>query len=450
MEEIALLTARLSAEEKTQLLALFSEKKTLPAQLVTLWLKGETNKELIRKEIKTTPATFNKISTEARQELLGQLQKLVETPYDEVFFLKQLVLSGHFKQALKLFTQQEKQFEKKQQWQHLELLYIEGARLCQATGDLVLNKKLSVKRNKNARRLLTFIHLSSQLNELLFEFEVYENKKLSAALVNRIKNIHQGALLSKHYTLIHNALQLQYLYYSRYTNEVAVARKLALSVFSNRNRNEERLNEITKVLASNVYFNYLSIYQGDLPIALVNYIRNNISLAGSHALFNFFYALLDHHLYNGDFLGVDALLKQIENTPDHTKFTVYRTGILAMKAFAESDMLRFKEHFNRFYDNPDRMDFPEVECTLRVFEVLKLIQEKKEEDALYKLNSLRVFSDRNLNERYVYEQRTISFLTRYCKSPHKEIGAERFVKELKAAPYRNIRFWASLLPRFIK
>ena len=444
MKELVFYINSLSAPQKAYVSSFFSGKKTLAAQLVCLIMNGVTGKENIAGQLDISPAMLNKISTQAKQDLLEKIKKFAENPYDEIFFLKALVLKGDFSPAKKLFLQLEKHFETMQKWQHLELLYVEGARFCQATGNLILAKQLAAKRKKNAKRLNYFIELSTELNNLLFEFEVYEQKKLPGSFSNQTKNVLKKARLSGHYTLIHNALQLQYLFYSRYTNKFAEVKKLAEAIYANKQKHTAQLNEITDVLALNVYANYISIYKGQLSAKLIGEIQQKIARAGKHAIFNFYYVLLDYYLFDNKFAELDTALKQMENIEDNTKFTVYRYGILSVKAFKENNVPGFKEYVHNFYKNPNRLDFPEVECFLRILEIIRLISEKKDEDALYKLNSLRVFIDRNLSERYLYERSLVGFLGRHIKGLVKEQEREIFLRSLERSPYRNIRFLAAL------
>lgn len=444
MDDLLFYTNDLGPSQKEHLLSVFSDKTTLAHRLLCMVLKGSDDKKEIMAALKISAAMLNKISTQAKQELLEELKKSAANPYDDIYFFKSLVLKGSFNPAQKLFLQLEKHFETRQKWQHLELLYIEGMRLCQATGNLKIAKQLAVKRKKNSQRLMNFIALSADLNNLLFEFEVYEQKKLPASFLRQTQAILEQAKRSGHYTLIHNALQLRYLFYSRYTNNYPEAKKLAEQLYRNRQRHHAQLDELTAVLALNVYANYLTIYEGQISSAFKKEVLQNIGIAGRHALFNFYYTLLDYYLLDNQFAELEALLKKIEHAEDNTKFTVYRYGILAVKSFAEKDLPAFKKFVGLFYENPDRLDFPEVECYLRILEAVKLMAEDKGEDALYKLNSLRVFIDRNLSERYVYERNTVSFLMRCIKGSVKESERQAFLKSLEKSPYRNIRFLVTL------
>jgi hypothetical protein len=448
MDDLLVFIAGLSEVQKEKLLVLFSSERTLSARLLCLLLSGKTIEEA-RREISTTTSAFYKIGTEARQELLREIEKFADTPYDGIYVLRDLVLNGRFTTAKKLFVQQEKYFEEKQQWQHLELLYIEGTRLCQATGNLRLGRELSAKRKKNSERLKEFIRLSAELNILLFEFEVYEQKKLPSHFLKDMELMLKQARTCKHYTLVHNALQLQYLYYSRYSNKPAMAKKLATEIYRNRQKNLRQLNPITAVLALNVYLNYLSIYSGELPEQLVQEIGKQIAIAGRHAVFNSYYALLDYHLYENNFSELKKLLGRLQGMEDNTKFNVYRHGILALKAFSEKNEAVFKAEVANFYADASRLDFPEVECMLRICESLFLIGRGKTEDAAYKINSLRVFIDRNLSERYNYEKEITAFLNKAVKKTATAGQKQQFIHHLHRSPYRNIRFLSGLLQQYL-
>lgn len=449
MEDLFVFISCLSEKQRRGLHELFDKKNTLSARILCLALEGNTTRAEIERKLHTTPATFNKAGTLAKQELVEEMKKTADTPFGEVYLLKMLVLNGHFAAAQKFSVQLEKHFEEKQQWQHLELLYIEISRMCQATGDLKLTGLVSKKRIINAERLRVYVELSTILNKLLFEFEVYEKKKLPKKFPEELQQIHKKAMLSGHFTLIHNALQLQYLYYSRYTNNAAQTKKLAGHIYENRNKHGERLNEITSVLALNVYLNYLSLYSGAITSALINETQHNIEKAGKHALFNFYYLLMEYYLFENKTKELDLLLQQTANIEDKTKFTVYRHSILALKHFSAADHKQFKEHLGTFYEDPSRLDFPEAECLLRMAEAIRLIAEKREEEALYKLNSLRVFIDRNLSERYIYERETVAFLNKYINGRVNTAQRQNFLQHLKRSPYRSIRFLEGLLAKHL-
>jgi hypothetical protein len=444
MEELNFYISELTPAQRNYLLRHFSHQPALAPRLLCIVLKKNCGKKEIMSLLKVSSAMFNKISTQAKQELLEELKKFAENPFDEIYFLRSLVLKGAFTPARKLFFYLEKHFMARQKWQHLELLYVEGLRLCQATGNLKLARQTTLKRKQNANYLIRFIDLSTELNTLLFEFEVYEQKKLPPSFLQQTKKILKKVRSLGHYTLIHNTLQLEYLYFSRYTDKSAEAKKLAAEIYKNRLQHYNRMDEITSVLALNVYANYITIYEGEFTSTFINEVLRQIAAAGKHAVFNFYYILLDYYLYNSEFGQLEKQLKEIAHLEDNTKFTLYLSGILAIKAFGENDTISFKSHIRHFYNDPNRLDFPEVECFLRILEAFRLIADNKEEDALYKLNALRVFMDRNLSTRYIFEKRIVSFLIRLIKSSVKESEKHAFMESLEGSPYRNIRFLASL------
>lgn len=446
MEEILVFAAGLDEARRKELLAVLAERKTMSARILRGLLEGKGLRPQIERELSTTPSTFNKACTEAKHELIEEVKKLTNTPFDDIYLLKTLVLAGHFSAAQKYAAQLEKLFETKQQWQHLELLHIEVSRLCQATGDLKLTATLSQKRIRNATRLRVFIELSTELNKLLFEFEVYEKKKLPTKFVRQLKLILKKTQQLGHFTLIHNALQLQYLYYSRYTNDHALAKKFAGEIYKNREKHKENLNEITSVLALNAYLNCLFIYNGRVPEQLVDELKDHINVAGKHAEVNFYYAYMDHLLFEGRSKELNEMLRSV-HLDDNTKFTVYRHSIEALKYFSEENYAAFRESTNIFYKDTSRLDFPEVECMLRIVEIIWLIAEAKEEDALYKLNSLRVFIGRNLSERFLYEKEMVSMLTKYVNKRMKPAPWKTYLDHLQKASYRNISFLGRLLEK---
>jgi hypothetical protein len=446
MDDILAFISGLNEHQKKELHSFFSEKKTMASRIICGLLEGKNLRPHIEREIGTTPSTFNKACTEAKQELIEEVKKLVLSPFDDVYLLRTLVLGGHFATALKYSTQLEKLFEIKQQWQHLELLYIEISRMCQATGDLKLTSVISKKRIRNAGRLKGFAELSAELNQLLFEFEVYEKKKLPVKFVRQLDQKQKKARSLGHYTLIHNALQLEYLYYSRYTNNYVQARKYAFEIYKNRDHHQQNLNDITAALALNAYLNYLFIYQDRSPDNLVEDLRHQITVAGKHAEINFYYGWMDYLLYEGRSGELNELLRFLEPN-DNTKFTVYRQSIEALKYFAEGNFDLFRQSMSSFYMDASRLDFPEAECMLRIAEVIRLIADRKEDDALYKLNALRVFIDRNLSERYNYEREIVSMLTRYVNRRVKPVQWKEYLEQLGKAPYRNIRFLGRILTK---
>lgn len=442
MNELIFYLQQLTKPQRECMRSFFGSNKTLVEKLICLLLDEKADKKTLAVQLKTNAGTLNKVCTQAKQELIAEMKKFADNPYGDIYLLKSLVIQGHFVPARKLLFQLEKNFENKQQWQHLELLYIEGARFCQATGDLSLSKLLAARRVKNVKRLAAFIELSADLNNLLFEFEVYEYKKLSSAFLDKLKSLHKKADRCGHFTLIHNALQLQYLFYSRYTNDHRKVAELATAVFKNRKEYLKRLNEIAAVLALNTYANYISLYNGEFTASLVKQVLKDIGLAGKHALFNFYYALSEYYLFEKRFDELTSLMQETETLTDNSKFNVYRTGLLAMRSFEEGQMEQFRKYTGQFYTDAGRLDFPETECFLRILEVLKLLSDKKLDDALYKLNSLRVFIDRNLNHRHIYERNLVSFLTRVAKETVKESEMKSFLLSLSESPYRNIRYLA--------
>lgn len=449
MEDILVFTEGLTDSQKEALRNLFAERKTHSSRILSMLLDGKKTRADIEKEIGTSSSAFNKACTEAKQELISKVRKFAETPFDDIYLLKTLVLGGHFAAAQKFGIQLEKLFETKQQWQHLELLYIELSRMCQATGDLKMTASISQKRIRNAGRLRVFIELSTELNQLLFEFEVYEKKKLPLKFVRKLDAILKSAQRSGHFTLVHNALQLQYLYYSRYTNDYATAKKFAGEIYRNREKNKTHLNEVTAVLALNAYVNYLFIYTDEVPHSLIHELQNNIARAGKHAEVNFYYAWMDHLLFEGNTKELDQLLRTIKIN-DNTKFTVYRHSIEALKYFAEGNYSLFRESMAAFYQDASRLDFPEAECLLRIVEIIKLMADRKEEDALYKLNSLRVFIDRNLSGRYIYEKELVPVLMRLVNKRMKPAQWQNFLLHLRKAPYCSVRFLEKMLTKNLR
>ena len=410
MEDILVFTDTIKDWQKNLLLDFFCKNTSLPARLVVLLLKGERDGKKIISQLKISTSTFNKILSQARHELLNELGKITSSPYDEIYILKTLIFRGHFSQATRYFNQLEKHFEQKQMWQHLELLFVEGSRLCQATGNIKLSAVLSEKRTYNSKRLKDFIDLSTLLNALFLRLEVYESKQEKSNFQKEFPVLQKKANQAGHHTLIQNALQLQYLFYSRYTNDFNKAEELATRIFSENKKYAERLNNITRVIGLNVYVNYTSIYKGELPKKLVSDVSRMIGEGGEYARFNFYYALIDYYLFENKIKEVESLLKFLEEKEDSSKFTVYREGILALKFFSEGNIISFRKHLAKFLENPEHLVFPEVECFLRIVEAIHFIQKKENEIAHHKLNSLRVFIGRNLSGRYIYEKNVVAFL----------------------------------------
>jgi hypothetical protein len=190
---------------------------------------------------------------------------------------------------------------------------------------------------------------------------------------------------------------------------------------------------MTSALALNAYLNYLFIYQDGEPDRLADDLAQQIAVAGKHAEMNFFYAWMDYLLYEGKSKKLSELLEAIAPN-DNTKFTVYRQSIEALKRFAEKDFSHFRNAMNAFYQDASRLDFPEAECILRIAEVIRLIVEKKDDDALYKLNALRVFIDRNLSARYDFEREIVAMLTRRVNGRLAQRPAPSTIRSLANGP----------------
>jgi hypothetical protein len=264
--------------------------------------------------------------------------------------------------------------------------------------------------------------------------------------LNRAEHLYQEAKQVGHHVVIHNALNTIYMIYARYFNEPEKTWQTIQLVNENRKRFAKIMNPLTKATTKITTINFLSIYEGfGNPEDLIADCEATIDLGGVLARVNFYYSLLGYYLTEERLDRVNHYLGLLEQVEDTTKFHQYKAIIMAIKAFIEDNEEQYQYWFNQFYDDPTHVDFPDMECMLRILELVTLYKPKSMMLYRSRLQALRVYMNRNLNkDRYFEEHSIINFLSH----PEKENNQQQLLT-LQNSYYRNVRFLVRhLLKRF--
>jgi hypothetical protein len=441
----------LSEQDKYLLRKKYSKSTTLHEKLLGLLLDMPVpDEKRLMAALDTTANTFHKTCTLAKNILIEYIGKEINTGFDEIFIIKELANRMQTVPAIRYYNYLEKEYENIQNWQALELLCIEGTRLSHISGDITKARAVAKKRLANSVRLFDFINLSVELNTHLLTLESFSNRKPSPDFLKNITGLNKKTEQLGHAALVHNSLNLLFLYYSRHSDLDARVAEIAERIRDNAEKNQHKLSGTRYYLAMNTYVIFLTIYAGfGEPEKYAQQLKKKIKGEGNIALANLCYAMLEYCIHTFSKKETDAWLTELDKADDRSKFSQYRYGILAMRDFSENDLKGFKENLKRFYSDPSYSGFPDMETTLRILELLMMLQEKAFYLAETKLNSLRVYMDRNLDKkRYAQERIIMQAIAAYVKNQSAE-KVHRALLPLQNSSYRNIRFLAEMLERSI-
>ncbi len=426
-------------------------KNSLPYQILQEYV--HTNGKALEKEIitkfNTSKTTFNKSCTQSKEILIDLLAKQIRTDFDIIILVRRFLYTGLYSTAEKLITDLEKEYEQKQQWQLLELLYIESYRLCHITGNAKKLESFSVKRNSNSVRLQSYITLSGSI---LRELICLEGFKLKPSVNNYFSTLVQlGKQTEKlnHYTLNLNSLTLQNLYLSRFTNqtkELAIVNQQIENLYKHKS---QYLQFNTKLIAINTHINYLSqLVTPTNPNILAKKTLVELNTLGVFVASNLCYALCEYNLYTMQFKDLNFWLSKLENYKDESKFTLFYNCIKAIKHFVNDQWQEFKKEVAVFYSKSDNQNFPDMEVVLRLLELLLIKKQKDLELLEYKAEALRLFMTRNLSkERYTYEWAILNY---FKKKNAKSQDVFDLINVIDKSAYYNILFLKQLILQHLK
>ncbi|MBC7865052.1 MAG: hypothetical protein IAF38_18910, partial [Bacteroidia bacterium] len=377
--------------------------------------------------------------------------KEIATGFYEIFIIKELANRMQTIPAIKYYNYLEKKYENIQNWQALELLYTEGFRLSHITGDITKARGVAKKRIANSIRLFDFINLSVELNTQLLTLESFDNRKPLPEYLKNIINLNKKTENLGHAALVHNSLNLLFLYYSRYSDLDLNVADIAKRILNNAEKNQHKLSGTRYYLAMNTYVVFLTIYAGfGEPDEYAHQLKKKIKAEGNIALANLCYAMLEYCIYTFSKKESEAWLHELDKADDRSKFIQYRYGLIAMRDFSEKNFKGFKTNLKQFYSDPSYAGFPDMETALRILELLMMLQEKAFYLVETKLNSLRVYMDRNLDKkRYAQERIIMQAIGSHMKNKSTE-KVYKTILPLQNSSYRNIRFLVKMLERAMK
>lgn len=398
-------------------------------------------KEQLIRRLRTTANTYNKTCTIAKDLLWNHLESNAETPFDGVYILQQLLFRGDIKSGMKVYSALEKELEQKQAWTVLDALYIEGFRICHITGDLKMIEEVSEKRAANAQRTLTYVSLYGDIMVEMVRLESFRTRRTDKSkYFQYLRSLYERAKKVDHYILIYNTLHLLYMFSVRHRNDPSEVHAIVKQMLANEERFRNSMNAITRAAVQSSYVNFLTVYAGyGEPGPYVKKLLSEIESGGSWAKANLCYAMLEYSLYTNQRDGLREWMSELEQTGDTSKFAQYKYVILAIKSFIEKDHAGFRKNLALFYESPSHLDFPDMVITLRLQEIIMLLEEKQHRLLEPKLTSLRIYIERNLSrERYEAERKILYALRRLALNNDSKV-MEKLLKEITGSPYRNIR-----------
>lgn len=443
MELLKSLLHLFDSEGLQELRRMCAADKSLHHKLITYLIDHPSaGDEEVIAALRTSRNTYHKTGSIAKDIIWEKYKEKVSNPFDDVFALQHLLLKGELDMASRIFASLEKEMEEKQAWQLLDTLYIEGFRLCQITGDLKKMETLVTRRKSNAARLARYIEVFSDTMPEMIRLEGFKSRKSDVSKQMLVlKQLYQRSVETGHHVLIHNTLHLQYLFHVRYTDKPAAVHRIVQDMLANASKHRKAMNVLTQVAVQTNHVNFLTMFAdyGE-PAQPVKKLQKNIHAAGKWMVANLGYAMLEYSLYAGKQDELRYWLRELEKVEDNSKFAQYRYIIQAIKSFTEKNYNGFRKNFNKFYSDPSHLDFPDMEVTLRLLEIILLAREKELKLAEPRISSLRVYMDRNLNaERYAQERQLLIALGRLVLKNNKTL-LETAINASRKSAYRSIRF----------
>ncbi len=444
MELLYALLKLLSEEQRRQLKQV-CDKSTKAELRLLLYILDHTESDSgsIAKKLKLSVTTFNKSQSLAKTFLLQFIRQSIQTPYDEVSILQKLSLQGDMNVALNFYRELERSYETKQLWSLLDALYIEGFRISQISGKPGLIEQVAEKRNENIRRLQKYVSCYGKIMVEMLAVERFEERKeLPAKELAKLEGIYKEAVEIGHHVLIHNALNILYNANARYFNAPEKTWAIVEKITKNREQYKAIMNPITFSITKITLINFLSTHDGfGEPEKYVRDFESTVEDGGILARVTFYYALIGYYLANKELNKVEEYLKLLEPVEDTSKFKQYKSIVLAVKSFLEGNLKGFNTHFKAFYLHPTHTQFPDMECVLRIIELIVI---RRTKDALLfdsRLQALRVYMSRNLNKtRYAEEYELLNYIAHPEAAKNKQV-----FKKLKSSYYRNIKLLVGAL-----
>lgn len=418
---------------------------TASQRLIYLLLCGEDGEDELLGALKINRGSFAKTQTQAKDYLIDRLQAAARTPYDGVQVVQSLVMSGQLATASKLYRSLERDFERKQKWQLLDILYIEGFRIGQMTGDIKFAASVADKRRYYADKHAAYVHLYGEVMVEMFRAEKFgERREDREAYVGKVRLLLERAHMIGHHVLIHNALLILYHQYSRFYNNPDDTWAIVQQISETRRKYRLAMNEITDATTRLNVINFLCIHAGyGEPTSYLTETMRHIDAGGVIARANLIYALLGYYLSEGDMPMVSRYLGELELTQDKTYFAPFRSVVLAIQCFMVHDLAGFERHLQLFYADPNHIHLPDSEVVVRILELLVLHSQGERQLYRSKTAALRTYFNRNLNaDRYADEYNMLLYLT----TPSSK--NRRVVEEMRASRYRNSRMLSKYILEF--
>jgi hypothetical protein len=373
----------------------------------------------------------------------------VKTPFDDVFVLRQLLLSGKVSSGTRYFNALLKETEIKQEWNKLDMIYTEGSRIAQITGNEKLIADITKARKRNSERLFNFTTVYSDIILEMIKLEGYMIRRPDNARYEAyLESLYQKALHLSHHLLIHNALHIRYLFYVRYNNDPLKVFEIITAQKKNVEKYKNVMSAMTYAIALNNHVNFLFLYKNfGAPDPFIKELNKVIAAGGNIAVTNFYYGMLEYCLFERKVNDVSKWLVKLEHIEDNSKFSQYRYIIFSIRAFIQKDLGAFKENFGNFYKEPSHLDFPDLEITLRLLETIILIYTKRHDLAMARLDALRIYVSRNVTKERHNDDRKILALLVKINENNKRVA--KSLAELEQSVYRNVCFIASSIREWL-
>jgi predicted RNA-binding protein with EMAP domain len=440
MEQIWSLFTLLSEEQKSDLKSRCRKKNNAIEKLLLYLLDDEKDEKELIKKLKVTIASFSKIQTQAKDYLIAFIKQSLQNPYDDIQIVQLLLMKGEIKTATKLYNSLEKEYESKEKYQILDILYNEGFRIGQLKGDVKFLEEVTQKRSVSIAKYAAYVQLNGEIMIEMVRAEKFEERKEDIdSHLSKIKELHKRALANTNPILIHNTLLLLFHHYSRYFNEPDKTWDVVKKMDQNRIQNKDRFSAGTDSIVSLNMVHFLSFHEGyGSPEPLYTAILTRIEAGGRLAKINLYYVILAYYLSQLNIKMVIKYLDELERIEDRTHFAPFKNVVSAILAFIEKDYKTFHAELQLFYTNPDHISLPDSEVTVRILELLVLHKENEEWHYKSKIDALRMYMARNLNKtRYAEEFDILAYLTTASAKNRAKIELQ------KQSKYRNSRVLAA-------
>lgn len=426
------------------------EEESLQSRIIMELLNSrDVSKKEIMKKFSISEPGFKKTLTLIKDVLWRYNADDIKTPYDDVFVLRQLLLSGKVSSGTRHFKALLKESETKQEWNKLDMIYTEGSRIAQITGNEKMVTEITKARKRNCERLFNFTMVYSDIILEMIKLEGYMMRQPDVVRYEAyLESLYQKAVQLSHHLLIHNALHIRYLFYVRYNNDPLKVFEIITEQKKNVEKYKNVMNAMTYAIALNNYVNFLFLYKNfGTPDPFIKELNKVIPAGGNIAVTNFYYGMLEYCLFERKVQDVNKWLIKLGQIEDNSKFSQYRYIIFSIKAFIQKDLVAFKENFSNFYKEPSHLNFPDLEITLRLLETIILIYTKRHDLAMARLEALRIYVSRNVTkERHNDDRKILTLLVRINENNKR---VTKSLTELEQSAYRNVCFIASSIREWL-